>query len=288
MPTRSLPPRPNLAQLKIQANELHQEHRAGRPSAAARIAAHHPRFRRQPLQTVLGTTLPLADAQLVIAREYGFDTWSQLKQRVDLGSRIDTIERNPRFDDALAALDAGNVEQLRELLTSDPSLAHARTNLEPPYGYFTGATLLHHVAGNPGRDTPLPANIIEIARLLLDAGAEANVLTLGPSPSNSPLTRGATTMGLVVTSKQASDTDVTGPLIDLLLERGATLDLTSEDCARLVAGQPRAACRREDDRARRQAGPPRSRGSGPARPACGRSSTATGGSSLARAGRAET
>ncbi len=267
MPARSLPPRPNLAQLKIQANELHQEHRAGRPSAAARIAAHHPRFRGQSLQTVLGTTLPLADAQLVIAREYGFDTWSQLKQRVDLGSRIDTIERHPRFDDALAALDAGNVEQLRDLLTSDPSLTHARTNLEPPYGYFTGATLLHHVAGNPGRDNPLPANIIEIARLLLDAGAEANALTLGPSPSNSPLTRGATTMGLVVTSKQASDMNVTGPLMDLLLERGATLDRAERGRAGRVAEQPCAPCGREDDRARREAGPPGRRGSGTARSA---------------------
>ena len=39
MPTRSLPPRPSLAQLKIQANELRQDHQDGRPAAAARIAA---------------------------------------------------------------------------------------------------------------------------------------------------------------------------------------------------------------------------------------------------------
>ena len=76
MPTRSLPPRPSLAQLKIQANELRQEHRDGRPSAAARIAAHHPRFKSgQPPEAVLASTLTLTDAQLVIAREYGFDSW---------------------------------------------------------------------------------------------------------------------------------------------------------------------------------------------------------------------
>ena len=66
MPTRSLPPRPSLTQLKIQANELHQELRDGRPSAAARVAAHHPRFKGQRPEAVLETSLPLADAQLVV------------------------------------------------------------------------------------------------------------------------------------------------------------------------------------------------------------------------------
>ena len=57
---------------RIQANELRQEHRDGRPSAAARIAAHHPRFKfhgGQPPEAVLASTFALADAQLVIARE---------------------------------------------------------------------------------------------------------------------------------------------------------------------------------------------------------------------------
>ena len=114
---------------------------------------------------------------------------------------------------------------------------------KPPYGYFTGATLLHHVAGNPGRDNPLPANIVDIARVLLDAGADVNALTVGPAPSISPESRGADTMGLVVTSKQASDMAVSGPLMDVLLERGARLNLTSDDAldASLANHAPRAA-----------------------------------------------
>jgi hypothetical protein len=36
-------------------------------------------------------------------------------------------------------------------------------------------------------------------------------------------------MGLLITRKQASDMGVTGQLIDLLLERGARLDLTRDD-----------------------------------------------------------
>ena len=50
-------------------------------------------------------------------------------------------------------------------------------------------------------------------------------------------------MGLLVTSKQASDADVAGPLIDVLLQYGAALDLTSEGCldASLANHAPRAA-----------------------------------------------
>jgi hypothetical protein len=38
---------------------------------------------------------------------------------------------------------------LGALLRADPLLVQARSELESPMGYFTGATLLHYVAGNP-------------------------------------------------------------------------------------------------------------------------------------------
>src|SRR5207253_2564444 len=122
-----------------------------------------------------------------------------------------------RFDDAVAALEAGDLRRLDTLLTEHPELARARTNLEPPYHYFAGATLLHHVAWNPSRRAPVPPNIVDVARLLIDRGADVDAITLGPSAG--------TTMGLIVTSKQASDANVSGPLIQLLVDRGATLDL---------------------------------------------------------------
>jgi ankyrin repeat protein len=217
MPTRSLPPRPDLDQLKLQARELRRAHAAGKASAAARIAANHPRVREQSQQAILKRPLALADAQLVIAREFGFENWAQLKDRVERCRHITAVKPHPRFDDALSALQAGDLQRLRELLAAEPELVRARTNLDPPYGYFSGATLLHHVAGNPTWDQPLPGNIVEVARLLLAHGAGVNAVTLGPN-------RG-TTMGLVITSKQASDANVSGPLIDLLLEYGAQLDM---------------------------------------------------------------
>lgn len=225
MPTRSLPSRPSLTQLKLQARELHRSHAEGKHSAAARIAAHHPQMKGQSLQVLLDGRLALADAQLVLAREHGFRSWADLKHHVETADRLAHFKPHPRFDEAVHALDYGELEKLRTLIAEDPELAHARTNLEPPYGYFTGATLLHHIAGNPDRGRlegllpPLPKNTLEMARLLLDAGADVHAKTLGPN--------GGTTMGLLVTSKQASDAGLSGPLIDLLLEYGDRLDLKS-------------------------------------------------------------
>ena len=81
MPTRDLPSRPNLTQLKLQAKELLQAHREGNLAAAGRVLGHHPKRIGQSLQDVLDQPLTLADAQLVIAREYGFASWPQLKTR---------------------------------------------------------------------------------------------------------------------------------------------------------------------------------------------------------------
>ena len=241
MPTRTLPLRPNLAQLKLQANELHQQHRRSSRAAAARIAAHHPRFTGAEETAVLDQNFVLADAQLVVAREYGFDSWPRLKHAVEISETLAQFQPHPQFDAALAAMDNGEAAELRCLLAEHPDLVHARTNIEPPYHYFTGATLLHHVAGNPDRGRfqgtrpPLPANSAEIAKTLLDAGADVNASTIA--------SYGADTMGLVVTSKQASDANVSGPLIDVLLEYGARLDLTSDDCLdpSLANHAPRAA-----------------------------------------------
>ena len=235
MLARSLPLRPDLGQLKLQARELHRDHGARKLSVAARIAANHPRSKGQPLQAILDRPLALADAQVVLAREYGFQGWAQLKARVDQGQRIAELRPHPHFDQALRALLDGESERLRALIAAVPDLVRARTNLEPPYGYFSGATLLHHVAGNPSWDRPLPATIIGIARTLLEHGADVDASTLGPN--------GGTTMGLVITSAQASDANISGPLIDLLLAHGAKLDWRRQDVLDLPLANhaPRAA-----------------------------------------------
>ena len=72
MPARALPARADLDHLKHEAKALHKAFHEGRDDALARIHA------------VLGDaqTLKLADAQRVVAREYGFPTWARLRAQV--------------------------------------------------------------------------------------------------------------------------------------------------------------------------------------------------------------
>ena len=62
------------------------------PRASPRII---PGSGARPPQAVLGTTLPLADAQLVLAREYGFDSWARLKQHVELADADRQVQSAP-------------------------------------------------------------------------------------------------------------------------------------------------------------------------------------------------
>ena len=148
------------------------------------------------------------------------------------------------FDDALAALHAGEIARLRALIAEEPLLLHLRAEARPPLSYFSGATLLHHVAGNPGWDElrGFGTATVAIAAALLDAGVEPDATTLGPPA--------CTTMALVATSRQASDADLSAPLIDVLRAHGAALDLRTPGVldAPLSNHAPRAA--QANDRAR--------------------------------------
>jgi hypothetical protein len=75
LPTRSLSDRPDLDQLKRQAKELLDAFRAGEPAADSEVTAHD----RDPDRAAFA----LHDAQLVIARAYGFESWPKLKAFVE-------------------------------------------------------------------------------------------------------------------------------------------------------------------------------------------------------------
>ncbi|MBA3554234.1 MAG: ankyrin repeat domain-containing protein [Gemmatimonadales bacterium] len=82
-PARALPPSPNLEQQKKQARELLNLARAGDPHALRRLRDHHPGFAGNPDAGVPGVQLSLHDAQLVLAREYGFPSWPRLKKHIE-------------------------------------------------------------------------------------------------------------------------------------------------------------------------------------------------------------
>ena len=78
--------RPNLAQLRQQAKELHHAYHAGNPQAIERVE-------RIRLAIPTAPRLVLADAQYVVAREYGFASWPKLKQHVQLLLAAQAAER---------------------------------------------------------------------------------------------------------------------------------------------------------------------------------------------------
>ena len=141
-----------------------------------------------------------------------------------------------------ALLLAGDLPALTLELDRSPDLVHARiSSVSAPYdGYFHGATLLHHVAGNP-EISPLPARIIEAAGLLLDRGADVDSVTLqGPGQ---PDDIGWTTLGLVASSSAAREAGHQEALMDLLIDAGADVDARRGGCimGALYYGESRAA-----------------------------------------------
>src|SRR6185503_15078734 len=73
-----LPARPSLEQLRKQAKELLKAYHAGDAGAAGRLRACIQRFSASELPA----DATLADAQFVLAREYGFESWARLVHHV--------------------------------------------------------------------------------------------------------------------------------------------------------------------------------------------------------------
>ena len=131
---------------------------------------------------------------------------------------------HPYFEEAVHAMDRGDLERLKVLIDENPELVHEKHNTtnEPYSGYFYGATLLHHVAFNPHRDQQIPDNIVSIARLLLEKGADPNAIC-GGGPTQ-PGTDHGTVIGLIVSGSQPVNKGLAEPLVQLLVQFGAELE----------------------------------------------------------------
>src|SRR5262245_57827788 len=87
MSIRELPARPNLDQYRKQAKDLLKSIRSGDAAARDRVSRVHPRVSSP--ERIEPANVTLADAQLVIAREHGIDSWKKFTERIDtiLGER---------------------------------------------------------------------------------------------------------------------------------------------------------------------------------------------------------
>jgi hypothetical protein len=216
MPVRRLPSNPNLDHLKYQAKDLLKEHTAHTPEVAQRIREFHPRFGRATDAEIFDAQLSLSDAQLAIAREYGFPSWARLKAHIEKQTLSDPLNlpHHERIEDAtfrraVELLDAGDVAGLRAHLNQHPDLVHQHVAFEGG-NYFRNPTLLEFVAENPVRHGTLPNNIVAVAKVILDAGVEQSALD--------------ETLMLVSTGSVPRECGVQLPLIDLLCDHGADPD----------------------------------------------------------------
>src|SRR5690242_10166643 len=97
--SRRLPESPHLDVPKREARALLKDWRAGVPEALDRIRRRHPKFREVDLAAVSVGKFLLNDAQLVVAREYGFSNWSELKQRISANTVAGLVQEAIHQDD---------------------------------------------------------------------------------------------------------------------------------------------------------------------------------------------
>jgi len=223
MPVRALPSNPNLEHLKYQAKDLLKGHAARDVAVAQRVREFHPRWAKAPDAEIFEATLRVSDAQLAIAREYGFASWVRLKRRVENPKPSDEVSRphHERIEDVVfrrgvELVDAGDVEGLRRLLKKHPTLSRQRVEFEGG-NYFRNPTLLEFVAENPVRRGKLPPNIVEIVEVILDAGVEQSSLD--------------ETLMLVSTGRVPRECGMQIATIELLCRRGADADRAGEAAA---------------------------------------------------------
>ena len=141
----------NLGQLKIQAKELLRAANAGESDAIERVL---PYFKS-------AQALRLAQAQLVIARENGFDRWTALKRQCEPAP----LSRTAML---FSAIESDKTSIALNLLAESPELAASWQRTE--WGWASPL----HVAAKLGR--------LAICQALIDAGAVVYAVNQGDYP----------------------------------------------------------------------------------------------------------
>lgn len=113
--SRDLPARPHIDVPKREARTLLKAWREKSPEALERIRRRHPRFQNANDAAISSAKFLLNDAQLVLAREYGFTHWAQLKERIDANTVTGLLLTAIRGDDR---------ETTVQLLRAHPALLH--------------------------------------------------------------------------------------------------------------------------------------------------------------------
>ena len=225
-----LPPHPSLEHYKKRAKDLVRACHSSNPHAirawAARWVDSLVRLAVTPQLPVridhwtdqlekfarekLSETCTLAAAQFIIARAQGFESWPQLASHLTAITRANSPVNH--FELAADAIVAGDIATLEKLLHQNPRLIHAHSTRRHH------ATLLHYISANGVEDyrQKTPINIVPIAQLLVQSGADVN--------ASADIYGGSTTLDLVATSLHPERAGVQDALMQLLLDYGAKVD----------------------------------------------------------------
>ena len=172
------------------------------------------------------------DARAMIASTHNFDAWDQfLAHQASMSDHTSDIAR---FESAVDMVIGGDMLSLTRALNDHPELVSARSKR-------THHSMLLHYVGANGVEAfrqHTPANAVSVTELLLDRGADVNAMA--------DMYGGSTTLGLAATSLHPKRAGIQEPLIQLLLNRGATFDDPSGQRRSLVGaclanGRPEAA-----------------------------------------------
>jgi len=157
-PSKFLRSHSSFESIRKQAKKLARRFAAGDPDALARVHTQLP-----------APVLPLSlrDAQLVLAREYGFAGWQDLRAAV---IRLEGKGLEWAAAEAERAIHGNHVERLAQLIREYPALLSWRGDCgESLLGFATGS---FGDSGDPYRERMFTR--LECAEFLLDAGAIAN------------------------------------------------------------------------------------------------------------------
>ncbi len=167
------------------------------PAALEQIREWHPRFSGCSDEEIRQSPFTESDAQLVYAREHGFDSWDDLVQRVNLLASAANAGAAEPFLAAFRALESRNAAALQSLLRAHPRLAKERgTN---------GNSLLNLAVSLAAKGDPDVG--LALVETLLAAGGDVN----------DPNDRGWTPLHSAAYSNQCA-------IAARLIESGADLD----------------------------------------------------------------
>ncbi len=259
---RPLPPQPNLEFEKKEAKALLRRLRAGDSEARARARARHP-----AIDASAPARIRLADAQLVIAREYGFTSWPRLvryfgdvhRQRLNHGS----VQYLPRdfLDESVRGLLARHrnwrIVAARQLAAYVPQFYgmrlddvfvsvvtedDARLAVARGYGYPSWEVLLERCeAEGPRQVDDWEVHPLALASQAMEAGdleALERVVQAHPEllhPTDYEVAKGGSLLRTAIHHERILGRAATRPIMDWLAAQGLDLhlELNRQLCGRI-------------------------------------------------------